>query len=312
MGKKTKRGPLTWIERLRPVPETRATIAVYTIVRLLVSAIMIHAIIEGNYENMFTCILTLILLMLPVLVEHKFGIDIPSALEITLVLFIFAAEILGEMQSYYVNVPHWDTILHTISGFIYAAVGFAMVDILNKNKRISFNLSPLCLAFVAFCFSMTIGALWEIFEFSIDTLFNKDMQKDTIVHHITSVMLDPTRSNIPITISGINEVYLNGEALGLGGYLDIGLIDTMKDLIVNLIGAVVFSIIGYFHVKNRGKSKIAKMFVPVVLDPQEHSTESVTETMKATEDKPTGSDMPDTEKTDQTKIDNKATVDKEE
>lgn len=159
---------------------------------------------------------------------------------------------------------------------------------------------------------MTIGALWEIFEFSIDTLFNKDMQKDTIVHHITSVMLDPTRSNIPITISGINEVYLNGEALGLGGYLDIGLIDTMKDLIVNLIGAVVFSIIGYFHVKNRGKSKIAKMFVPVVLDPQEHSTESVTETMKATEDKPTGSDMPDTEKTDQTKIDNKATVDKEE
>lgn len=118
MGKKTKRGPLTWIERLRPVPETRATIAVYTIVRLLVIAIMIHAIIEGNYENMFTCILTLILLMLPVLVEHKFGIDIPSALEITLVLFIFAAEILGEMQSYYVNVPHWDTILHTISGFI--------------------------------------------------------------------------------------------------------------------------------------------------------------------------------------------------
>ena len=97
---------------------------------------------------------------------------------------------------------------------------------------------------------------------------------------------------------------------GLGGYLDIGLIDTMKDLIVNLIGAVVFSIIGYFHVKNRGKSKIAEMLVPVVLDPQEHSTESVTETMEATEDKPTGSDMPDTEKTDQTKIDNKATVDK--
>lgn len=109
MGKKTKRGPLTWIERLRPVPETRATIAVYTIVRLLVIAIMIHAIIEGNYENMFTCILTLILLMLPVLVEHKFGIDIPSALEITLVLFIFAAEILGENAELFMfNVPHLD------------------------------------------------------------------------------------------------------------------------------------------------------------------------------------------------------------
>lgn len=263
------RGLWSRLEKLRPVPEKRSTLIVYAIVRLLVIAILIHAIIDGNYENVFTCLLTLFLLMLPVLVEHKFGIDIPSALEITLVLFIFAAEILGEMQSYYVNVPHWDTMLHTISGFIYAAVGFSMVDILNKNKRISFNLSPLSLAFVAFCFSMMIGAVWEIFEFSIDMLFNKDMQKDTIIHQITSVMLDPTRSNIPVSISGINEVYINGQPLGLGGYLDIGLIDTMKDLIVNFIGAVVFSIIGYFHVKNRGKSKLAKMFVPVVLDPEE-------------------------------------------
>ena len=267
-----------YIKNFRIVPETRATLLIYAIVRLLVIAIMIHAIIEGNYENVFTCVLTLFLLMLPVLVERKFGINIPSALEITLVLFIFAAEILGELSSYYVNVPNWDTMLHTISGFIYAAVGFSMVDILNKNKRVSFNLSPLSLAFVAFCFSMTIGALWELFEFSMDTFFAKDMQKDTIVHSITSVMLDPTHSNIPITIGGINEVYLNGEPLGLGGYLDIGLIDTMKDLFVNFIGAVVFSIIGYFYVKGRGKGKIAKMFVPVVLERDTDAEHSPTST----------------------------------
>ena len=251
---------------LSDIKAHKGTFAVYTAVRLLVIAILVLSILNGAYENVFTCVLSLVLLMLPYVIERRLGIDLPSALEITVILFIFAAEILGELRSYYVNVPHWDTMLHTVSGFIYAAVGFAMLDILNKHERVSIHLSPLSLAFVAFCFSMTIGAVWEIFEFSIDQLFHKDMQKDTIVHYITSVTLDETRSNIPITIGGITEVTVNGQDLGLGGYLDIGLLDTMKDLIVNLIGAVVFSVIGYFYVKNRGRGRVAKMFVPVVLE----------------------------------------------
>lgn len=174
----------------------------------------------------------------------------------------FAAEILGELACFYVNVPFWDKALHTVSGFIYAAVGYSMADILNRNHRISFELSPIFLAMVAFCFSMTIGAVWEIFEYSVDCLLNKDMQKDTIVHQITSVRLDPTNRNIPVTISGIEDVIVNGEALGLGGYLDIGLHDTMGDLIVNMIGALVFSVIGYFQQKYQKKSRIAAGFVP--------------------------------------------------
>lgn len=252
-------------DALANIREHKVTFIVYAVVRLLVIAILVLSILNGAYENVFTCVLSLVLLMLPAIIERRLGIDLPSALEITVILFIFAAEILGELQSYYVNVPHWDTMLHTISGFIYAAVGFAMVDILNKNERISFRMSPLCLAFVAFCFSMTIGAMWEIFEFAADQLLNKDMQKDTVVHYITSVALDETKNNIPVTIGGITEVTVNGQDLGLGGYLDIGLIDTMKDLIVNFIGAVVFSIIGYFHVKSRGKNRIFNLFVPVVL-----------------------------------------------
>ena len=134
----------------------------------------------------------------------------------------------------------WDTILHTLNGFLAAAIGFSLVDLMNKDTRIKFQLSPLFMAIVAFCFSMTIGVIWEFFEFAMDTFAGLDMQKDTIINHITSVTLDPTKTNVPITIDGIKEVIINGKALGVGGYIDIGLIDTMYDLFVNFIGAIVF------------------------------------------------------------------------
>ena len=122
-------------------------------------------------------------------------------------------------------------------------------------------------ALVAFCFSMTVGVLWEFFEFGMDRLFLLDMQKDTVVTSITSVMLDPTNKNIPVTIDGITSVAVNGTDLGFNGYLDIGLYDTMADLFVNFIGAVVFSVIGYFYIKRRGKGKIAKAFIPTHVEP---------------------------------------------
>ena len=125
-----------------------------------------------------------------------------------------------------------------------------------------FELSPLFTAIVAFCFSMTIGVVWEFFEFGMDTFFGLDMQKDTIIEAIRSVSLDPAGRNVVSVIDPIKHVAVNGTELGLGGYLDIGLIDTMKDLLVNFIGAVVFSIFGYFYVKNRGKGNFVSGFVP--------------------------------------------------
>ncbi len=125
-----------------------------------------------------------------------------NSIEITILIFIFAAEILGEIQSYYIKVPSWDTALHTINGFLMAAIGFALVDILNQSKKVSMKLSPLFVAIVAFCFSMTIGVVWEFFEFSMDQMFHLDMQKDTVIHQIHSVMLDPTRRNVAVHIRG--------------------------------------------------------------------------------------------------------------
>lgn len=244
------------------IKKDRLTFAVYVLLRIAVILAMIASCLSGHYENLFVCTLSLVLFLVPAFFETNFGIELPSALEIIILLFIFAAEILGELGSYYVKVPIWDTALHTINGFLCAAVGFSLVDIINRNERFKFQLSPLFLAIVAFCFSMTIGVLWEMFEFTADMVFKTDMQKDFVVHTISSVALDPTNSNKAVIIDGITDVAVKGQSLGLGGYLDIGLIDTMKDLIVNFVGAVVFSIIGFFYVRSRGKNKFAENFIP--------------------------------------------------
>ena len=248
------RGELRSAIRRQPV-----VFAVYLVLRLIVLASLVSAILRQEYESAFVCVLVLFLFMLPFFIQKNFGIRLPSTLEIIILLFIFAAEILGELQSYFIQYPYWDTMLHTTNGFLCAAVGFSLIDILNRDAKIKFTLSPVYVALAAFCFSMTIGVLWEFFEFGMDRLFHMDMQKDTIVHTISSVMLDPTNSNIPITIDGITSVAVNGRDLGFHGYLDIGLY-----LFVNFIGATVFSVIGYFYLKHRGEGKFAKAFIPTI------------------------------------------------
>lgn len=267
--------PRNTMEELRE--KKGAVVTVYIVLRLAVILMLIAQFVKGNFENVFLCVLTLILFLVPTFIERKIHVDLPDTLEIIIMLFIFAAEILGEIQAYYITFPYWDTMLHTINGFLCAAIGFALVDILNRSERFSIQLSPLFLAITAFCFSMTIGVLWEFFECIMDQFFFLDMQKDTVVNTISSVMLDPKGGNHPTAIRNITDVIVvtadgTQHALGLGGYLDIGILDTMKDLFVNFIGAVVFSIIGYFYVKSRGKGRFARRFIPQVVRPEEEKT----------------------------------------
>ena len=249
----------------------RTVAAVYVLLRFLVILTMVAQFFNGNYESVFLCLLTLVLFLLPTILERALMVDLPNTLEVIILLFIFSAEILGEISAFYTTFQGWDTILHTLNGFLCAAIGFALVDLCNRHERVSLSLSPVYMAIVAFCFSMTIGVLWEFFECAMDQLFLLDMQKDAVVHSISSVMLDPTGGNHPVVIRDIADVIVvtgAGEeiALGLGGYLDIGILDTMKDLAVNFVGAVVFSVIGYFYVKNRGKGGFASRFIPRVVD----------------------------------------------
>lgn len=243
--------------------EHKSSFIVFYVLRALVIVALVRQIFLHNYEGAFFCMLTIALLYLPSWVQVRLHIELPPPLEITILCFIFAAEILGEVNAFYINVPHWDTMLHTLNGFLAAAVGFSMVLLLNDSERLTFDLSPFFLALVAFCFSMTIGVLWEFFEFAMDWFFHTDMQKDTVIHAIYSANLSDAHSNKVLAIRDITEVVINGEPLGLGGYLDIGLIDTMKDLFVNFIGAVVFSVSGYFYARSKGKRRTpAQSFVP--------------------------------------------------
>ena len=243
--------------------EHKSSFIVFYTLRLLVLVALVRQILLRNYEAAFFCILTIGLLYIPSWLQVKLHIELPPPLEITILCFIFAAEILGEVNAFYVNVPNWDTMLHTLNGFLAAAVGFSLVLLLNDDERLTFDLSPFFLALVAFCFSMTIGVLWEFFEFGMDFFFHTDMQKDTVINALYTVALDPTNSNKVVAVKGIQDVVINGQPLGLGGYLDIGIIDTMKDLFVNFIGAVVFSVTGFFYARSKGEKRTAaQSFVP--------------------------------------------------
>lgn len=240
-------------------------LTVYLVLRLLVILCMVAQSMHGNWNNVLLCILTLILFTLPGFISNKFQIELPDTLEIIVYLFIFSSEILGEIQNFYGIFPYWDTMLHTLNGFLCAAIGFSLVDILNTtNSRIT--MTPAFVALVAFSFSMTVGIMWEFGEFAMDRYFYKDMQKDTIVNRVSSVKINKSGENIPITLKDITktEIYSdNGKTLTIidNGYLDIGLIDTMKDLFVNFIGAVVFCILGYLYIKNRDGYKFLEGFI---------------------------------------------------
>jgi hypothetical protein len=208
------------------------------------------------------CVLTLILFYMPDILQRRLRVYLPDALEIIILVFIFAAEILGEIQSFYVKIPIWDTLLHTTTGFLAAAVGFSMVDLLNRNEQFSIKMSPIYMAVAAFCFSMTIGVMWEFFEFAMDVFFGMDTQKDTVISGFSSVLLNPEPVNEAIKYRDITSTAVNGQDLGINGYLDIGLYDTMMDLLVNFIGAVVFSVIGFFYVKYRERHSFVDKIIP--------------------------------------------------
>jgi len=248
---------------------------VYFVLRGLVILMLVLQALNHNYEAVMLCVLSLLLFLLPPIVERKLRVEFPNAFEIIIFLFIFAAEILGEVAQFYTRFHGWDTMLHTMNGFLCAAIGFCLVDLLNRNEHFSLSLSPAFLAIVAFCFSMTVGVLWEFFEFSMDQAFYLDMQKDFVVSTVASVNLDETGSQIPVQISGIQDVILvtdHGDInMGVGGYLDIGIIDTMKDLFVNFIGAVVFSLIGFFYVQHRDRRSIASQLIPVIKEDEDYT-----------------------------------------
>lgn len=195
--------PGTFVRRLKDrIALNRRTFALYSVLRVLVLVVLVRCVMTGRWEDVALCVLSLVLFLIPAFVEDLARVQIPGLFQGIIYAFIFAAEILGEIDHYYVLVPGWDTVLHTMNGFLCAAIGFSLVDLLNRSSR-PISLSPLYVAIVAFCFSMTIGVLWEFVEFGFDTFFDLDMQKDSFVTAISSVALDPTNQGRRVAIRDI-------------------------------------------------------------------------------------------------------------
>lgn len=184
--------------------------------------------IKSDYVLMILqCVGGAIVLFLPAKVEERFDFRIPDKMEILYFLFLFCAIFLGEVQNFYYRFPFWDMVLHGFSAAMIAALGFIIVSYLNNSEKIDIALSPFFVAMFAFCFAMTCGAIWEIYEFTADALLGTNMQK---------------------FITAENEV-LAGHA---------ALVDTMKDMIVNTIGALIVTTLGYFTLKKKDTADITK------------------------------------------------------
>jgi len=159
-------------------------------------------------------------MLLPGFLKHKVRLNIPDAMLIAYAIFLYCAIYLGEVRNFYYIADHWDTILHAFSGAALGALGFSVVNILNKSESIAFYLSPVFVALFAFCFALSLGVIWEIYEFSADYFLNTNMQKYA---------------------SEFGEPLIGKAAIA----------DTMKDLIVDAVGAFIVSAIGFVSLKYR-------------------------------------------------------------
>lgn len=182
-----------------------------------------HTKVKSDYLLMLLqCVLGLAVMLLPTIIERKWKLGIANMIHVLYYLFLYCAVFLGEVFDFYYRIPHWDTILHFFSGAMLGALGFILVDILNRNDKVKVNLSPLFVSLFAFCFALAAGAVWEIYEFAGDTLLGLNMQKCLTEH---------------------------GEALV--GYA--ALRDTMKDIVVDAVAALIISVVGYFGIGNKRK-----------------------------------------------------------
>jgi uncharacterized membrane protein YjdF len=203
---------------------------IYSIIGLIFTALDITIWASWHTKEDFIkialqCLLGISLIYLPGLLKKHLKISITDGNRLLYVLFLYAAIILGEVRNFYRNFPHWDTLLHTCSGIMLGSFGFALIDLLNENKTIPVKLNKWFVALFAFCFAVALGTFWEVIEFFMDLLMDLNMQKY-------------------ITYGG---TVLVGKA---------ALFDTMKDLVVDILGAIFSCAIGLLTLKKRETDEI--------------------------------------------------------
>ena len=174
---------------------------------------------DGQWMNAFLVLAIMATALLPAIIGHRFQVHIPPEFQVLAVVFVFASLFLGEFHSYYARFWWWDIVLHTSSGLLMGILGFLLVYVLNENEHVDLHIRPFFVALFAFLFAVTVGTLWEIFEFGMDRIVGTNMQKP--------MLGDPS-----------------------------GLTDTMWDMMVNALGALAISALGACYMKRRQRSFI--------------------------------------------------------
>lgn len=183
-----------------------------TILLLIMGVNLILNLIFQNWFSLFLITLIMIILMLPILFRKQHAVDIPAEFHLISVIFAVASLYLGEVQMFYIRFWWWDLLLHSSAGFLLGVVGFLLAYLLNESRRIELSLTSGFIAFFAFTFAVSIGTIWEMFEFGMDEIVQTRMQKPML-----------------------------GD--------DSGLTDTMFDVILNMMGATAISVMGYLYMK---------------------------------------------------------------
>lgn len=205
---------------------------VYLIVRMLMGVVPENETGYHSYADyvlmLVQCLLGLIVINLPAIIARRFRFEIPMVLYGLYIVFLYCAIFLGEVRSFYYVIPNWDSILHGFSSLMLGFFGFMVITILNRDEHIMVHLSPSFAAVFAFCFALTIGSIWEIYEYTFDGLLGMNMQK-----------------------------FMTADGQVLTGHA--ALRDTMKDIMIDAAGAIVSSTVGYFAIVNDKKWIIPKL-----------------------------------------------------
>ncbi len=212
---------------------------------LFVTAILALAVFpeEDRLNNIVICVFVSALLVMPWVFERSLGVEMPTMLKVFLILLILGGPILGKIYKFYYRVEHWDKLLHTSSGFLFAIIGSLLPQLMDKkNKEHSLTLTVT----YAFFFTLSVAVVWEFFEYAMDRLFNMDMQQDTWIPSVNSYLLG-TEKGVIGRIPQISSVVVNGQEIAMDGYLDIGLIDTMNDMLVCTLGGIIYCVFSVLH-----------------------------------------------------------------
>ena len=212
--------------------EKSLRIAIVVVGELLALGTAISLLSSGDYERLLLSFGTMVLVLLPALVEHLFGCKINTAVYVFAVLYA-TGPMMGHCWKFYYTIPCWDRLLHLCGGVVFAILGCYLFERLSHGKA-----NHISAVVFALCFSLAIAVLWEFVEYGADTFLGMDMQDDTVVYGITSYLLGEERG-MTGTIDNIQSVVIDGAALPIEGYIDVGLHDTMRDMLLEAVGAAV-------------------------------------------------------------------------